>query len=192
MISASPQRDAQAGRQTWPQVSHPSPPALLAHAGQGSNPKLCILTPEATLWPQHNFQLWELTQAKQGRTGNSAFNLWFFCQSSVCSFSSCCSSPPFCCLFPSLFLTDKGHHPGPKVLQIQALCDPVPPLPALQDMQSVPFVTHVQGEKGNLTYRKARDLWHLWSVFQQCNSHCINYTQTVLSARLLIAVNIMN
>lgn len=82
---------------------------------------------------------------------------------------------------------------GPKVLQIRALCDPVPPLPALQDMQSVPFVTHVQGEKGNLTPdRKARDLWHLWSIFQQCNSHCINYTQTVLSARLLIAVNIMN
>lgn len=159
MIYASLQRDAQVWRQTLSQVSHHSPPAFLAHAGQGSNPRLCILTPEATLWPQHNFQLLELTWARQGRSGDSALSLWFLCQSLVCSFSLCCSSPPFCCIFPSpthmlssqLTRDTTQGKTAPKVLQIRvlaALCDPVPAFPALQDMQGVPLSHSCRGRRG--------------------------------------------
>lgn len=191
--------------------THHSPPAFLVHAGQGSNPKLCILTPEATLWSQHNFQLLELAQARQGRSGDSAFSLWFLCQSLVCFFSTCCSSPPFWCFFPSLAHvlsswltrdTTQGKA-APKVLQtrvLAALCDPVPPsLPcrtctACHGPASARPLAHTcRATRGisDLTL-KPRDLCHVWSGFKLCSNHCTNCTQTVLSARLLIAVNIMN
>lgn len=147
--------------------THHSPPAFLVHAGQGSNPKLCILTPEATLWSQHNFQLLELARARQGRSGDSAFSLWFLCQSLVCFFHVLQFSS-FLMLFSipctrAFLLADKGHHPGQSSTQSASNPSagssvwPSATFPALQDMHSVPWAslcpppgTHLQGHEGNL------------------------------------------
>lgn len=191
--------------------THHSPPAFLVHAAQGSNPKLCILTPEATLWSQHNFQLLELSRARQGRSGDSAFSLWFLGQPLVCSFSTCCSSPPFWCFLRPLrtcFLPGwQGTPPRakqhPKCFKPECRQDSVTQchlsLPCRTctachgPASACPLAHTCRATRGisHLTL-KPRDLCHLWSVFKHCSNHCTNCTQTVLSARLLIAVNITN
>lgn len=69
--------------------------------------------------------------------------------------------PFFIIIIHAFFLTDKGHHPGQKRTQ-SALCDPVSPLPALQDMQNMqvcnplPFLCHppAGGEGESHTWHK--------------------------------------
>lgn len=98
-------------------TTHHSPPGFLAHAkGRGSNPKLCILAPVATLQPQPNFQLLELHGQGRAELGTlplvfnffPAFGLFLF---HLLQFSSFLM-PFFLPGTRASFLTDKGCHPG--------------------------------------------------------------------------------
>lgn len=124
--------------------------------GQGSNPKLCTLAPEATLQSQPNSQL--RGSHGQGRAELGTLPL-------LCDFF-------FCPVF-GLFLFHLLHFSS-----------------FLMPLFIPSWLTRdtTQGK----TAPKKQGAFLLRSIFKLCSDHCINYTKTVLYARLLIAVKIMN